>query len=105
MSLRRRLAIDCRTRANISPSWPQPSKRSLQTPQREWLRGPLQSWAEERIEAALERFGGLWLESGAVRSAWKSYCQSESDNSFYVWQWVSLDLTMNVTIKKRIATC
>ena len=67
-------------------------KRPLQTPQREWLRGPLSVWAEERIEAALERFGGLWLESGAVRSAWKSYCQGESDNSFYVWQWISLDL-------------
>ena len=68
-------------------------KRPLQTPQREWLRGPLSLWAQDRIEAALERFGGLWLESDAVRSAWKSYCRGESDNSFYIWQWISLDLT------------
>ncbi|MCI0389195.1 MAG: asparagine synthase C-terminal domain-containing protein [Acidobacteria bacterium] len=67
-------------------------KRPLQTPQREWLRGPLSLWTEDRIEAALERFGGLWLKSDAVRSAWKSYCRGESDNSFYVWQWINLDL-------------
>src|SRR5262245_61120845 len=67
-------------------------KRPLQTPQREWLRGPLKTWAEDRIETALERFGGVWLESDAVRSAWKSYCRGEGDNSFYVWQWISLDL-------------
>ncbi|MGH9769317.1 MAG: asparagine synthase-related protein, partial [Blastocatellia bacterium] len=67
-------------------------KRPLQTPQREWLRGPLSPWAQDRIEAALERFGGSWLESDAVRSAWQSYCRGESDNSFYIWQWISLDL-------------
>ncbi|HKQ75584.1 MAG TPA: asparagine synthase (glutamine-hydrolyzing) [Blastocatellia bacterium] len=69
-------------------------KRPLQTPQREWLRGPLSHWAEERIEAALERFGGLWLETAAVRSAWKKYRRGESDNSFYVWQWIGLDLAI-----------
>lgn len=70
-------------------------KRPLQTPQREWLRGPLKNWTQDRIEAALERFGGSWLESDAVRSAWKKYCRGESDNSFYIWQWVSLDLVMD----------
>jgi len=68
-------------------------KRPLQTPQREWLRGPLKGWAQDRIEAALERFGGLWLESDAVRAAWRRYLHGESDNSFYVWQWISLDLS------------
>jgi len=70
-------------------------KRPIQTPQREWLRGPLKNWAQGRIEAALERFGGSWLESDAVRSAWRKYCEGESDNSFYVWQWISLDLVMS----------
>ncbi len=70
-------------------------KRPVQTPQREWLRGPLKDWAEDRIEAALERLGGAWLDGDAVRTAWKNYCRGESDNSFYVWQWISLDLVMN----------
>jgi asparagine synthase (glutamine-hydrolysing) len=67
-------------------------KRPLQTPQREWLRGPLRSWAADRIEEALSAFGGIWLQSDAVRAAWDQYCLGESDNSFYVWQWISLGL-------------
>jgi asparagine synthase (glutamine-hydrolysing) len=67
-------------------------KRPLQTPQREWLRGPLKKWAEEMIEAALTHAGGTWVDARAVRSSWKSYCAGESDNSFYVWQWISLGL-------------
>jgi asparagine synthase (glutamine-hydrolysing) len=71
-------------------------KRPLQTPQREWLRGPLKSWAEDRIESALERFGGSWLDSDAVRASWKSYCRGESDNSFYVWQWINLGICLKI---------
>lgn len=69
-------------------------KRALQTPQREWLRGPLKNWAQDRIEAALNRFGGSWLDGAAVRAAWEKYCRGESDNSFYIWQWISLDLAI-----------
>ena len=67
-------------------------KRPLQTPQREWLRGHLRSWAQERTEEALERFGGWWLNRAAVRACWERYCAGESDNSFYVWQWISLGM-------------
>ena len=67
-------------------------KRALQTPQREWLRGPLRGWAAERIEEALAAFGGVWLQSDTVRTAWKQYWHGESDNSFYIWQWISLGL-------------
>jgi asparagine synthase (glutamine-hydrolysing) len=67
-------------------------KRPLQTPQREWLRGDLRGWANERIEDALNNFGGAWLDEKAVRQSWKNYCAGASDNSFYVWQWISLSL-------------
>ena len=67
-------------------------KRPLQTPQREWLRGPLRNWAADRIEEALAAFGGVWLQADAVRAAWGQYCTDASDNSFYVWQWISLGL-------------
>jgi asparagine synthase (glutamine-hydrolysing) len=67
-------------------------KRPLHTPQREWLRGPLREWAGERIEAALETRGGEWLNVDAVRTAWKDYCAGRGDNSFFVWQWISLGL-------------
>ena len=67
-------------------------KRALQTPQREWLRGPLRGWAEDRIEGALSGFAESWLDRAAVRRAWAAYLRGESDNSFYVWQWINLGL-------------
>jgi asparagine synthase (glutamine-hydrolysing) len=67
-------------------------KRPLQTPQREWLRERLREWAEDNIAMALEVVGGAWLEPRAVREAWQRYLNGESDNSFYVWQWINLGL-------------
>ena len=67
-------------------------KRSLSTPQREWLRGPLRKWAGERIEESLTAFGGAWMDQDGVRAMWHDYCEGASDNSFYIWQWISLGL-------------
>jgi asparagine synthase (glutamine-hydrolysing) len=67
-------------------------KRPLQTPQREWLRGELRSWATDCIDTALKNFGGAWLDEKSVRREWKNYCTGASDNSFYIWQWISLSL-------------
>jgi asparagine synthase (glutamine-hydrolysing) len=64
-------------------------KRPLQTPQREWLRGPLRGWADAQIERALD---SGWLDADAVRREWQAYCAGEGDNSFFVWQWISLGL-------------
>jgi asparagine synthase (glutamine-hydrolysing) len=69
-------------------------KRSLSTPQREWLRGPLRKWAGERIEESLAMIGGTWLDRDGVRANWQHYCEGFSDNSFYIWQWISLGLMM-----------
>jgi asparagine synthase (glutamine-hydrolysing) len=67
-------------------------KRPLQTPQREWLRGPLAKWTETQIETALHAHGGTWLDADTVRAAWQKYLRGGSDNSFYIWQWISLGL-------------
>lgn len=74
-------------------------KRALQTPQREWLRGDLQDWATGQIETAVDLFGGIWLDTGAVRRAWRSYCAGSADNSFFVWQWVGLGLMAKTAVK------
>lgn len=68
-------------------------KRPLQTPQREWLRGPLRNWANELIEHALDIYDGVWLDGDVVRREWRTFLQAQTDNSFYVWQWISLGLT------------
>jgi asparagine synthase (glutamine-hydrolysing) len=67
-------------------------KRPLQTPQREWLRGPLRSWAHDYIELGLKRRAGDWLDTKKVRAAWAEYNNGGGDNSFYVWQWISVGL-------------
>ena len=71
--------------------WESP-KRPVQTPQREWLRGPLREWAGEQIGLALSTYGDVWLNRAAVQKAWREYCDGVGDNSFYVWQWINLAL-------------
>jgi asparagine synthase (glutamine-hydrolysing) len=67
-------------------------KRPLQTPQREWLRGPLQEWARDCIEDALAALGGTWLDAPAVRAAWGHYTAEAEESSFHIWQWINLGL-------------
>lgn len=67
-------------------------KRPVQTPQREWLRENLKSWATDCIEHGLSLYGGMWLDTAKVRSEWEAYQRGVSDNSFYIWQWISLGL-------------
>lgn len=70
-------------------------KRPLQTPQREWLRGSLQSWANDYIHLAVERFP-TWFVASEVISEWQAYSQGEGDNSFFIWQWISLGLMSEI---------
>ena len=67
-------------------------KRPLQTPQREWLRGPLRGWADDCIRTGLDGLGRDWLKKDDVLKIWDSYCRTEADNSFYVWQWITVGL-------------
>jgi asparagine synthase (glutamine-hydrolysing) len=67
-------------------------KRPVQTPQREWLRGPLREWTNDCITTATSAFGGTWLDHQAVQQTWDKYCAQGDDNSFYIWQWLNLGL-------------
>jgi asparagine synthase (glutamine-hydrolysing) len=66
-------------------------KRPLQTPQREWLRGPLRGWADSCIEAAIARHPD-WLDAPGTRAAWNAYAGGAGDNSFWVWQLITLGM-------------
>jgi asparagine synthase (glutamine-hydrolysing) len=66
-------------------------KRSLQTPQREWLRGPLSGWANDLLETAFATHAS-WFDVPAARAAWRAYQNGAGDNSFWVWQWLSIAL-------------
>lgn len=70
-------------------------KRSLQTPQIEWLREPLSRWAQDQIETALSS-NVSWLNPKKVRKEWKNFTNGHGDNSFYIWQWISLGININL---------
>lgn len=78
-------------------------KRALQTPQREWLRGPLRKWAGDLTEQALSTYGNDWLDADEVRVQWRKFLRGESDNSFYIWQWISLALLNTKARKSEVA--
>jgi len=67
-------------------------KRPLQTPQREWLRNELRDWADHTIDTALDSFAGEWFDRRSIKVAWSDFCDGKGDNSFYIWQWISIGL-------------
>ena len=69
-------------------------KRPVQTPQREWLRGPLRDWVEAQVVLVLEELGDTWFDAAAVRKQWQRYQKQGSDNSFFLWQWINLGLML-----------
>jgi len=74
-------------------------KRPVQTPQREWIAGPLRDWADDCIRTAISEYQGVWFNQEALK-AWEAYCQGNNSNSFYVWQWISLGLILSSSLKR-----
>lgn len=62
-------------------------KRALQTPQREWLTEDLLGWVESNINKMAE---SPWVNKKSLLNEWSAFLQSEKDNTFFVWQWISL---------------
>jgi asparagine synthase (glutamine-hydrolysing) len=67
------------------------SKRSVQTPQREWFRGPLQRWVRERIDTPTFWRRG-WVDKKRALHAMEGFFRGEGDNSFFLWQWINLEV-------------
>ncbi|MEY3283655.1 MAG: hypothetical protein RIR86_1668 [Acidobacteriota bacterium] len=76
-------------------------KRAVQTPQREWLRGPLRHWATEMVEAALDFGSGGWFDGPAIRRQCQKFFDGEGDNSFFLWQMISAGMILG---RKRSAS-
>lgn len=64
-------------------------KRPLQTPQREWLRGPLAPWVTRLMDRAANCVPE-WLDRSAMQREWEAFLRKECDNSFFIWQWISI---------------
>lgn len=66
-------------------------KRSVQMPQREWLRGPLSGWARDILDTKKFWERG-WIDRDRGRAAMEEFFRGEGDNSFFLWQWINLEL-------------
>lgn len=65
-------------------------KRSVVAPQREWLR-ILQPQIEELFASGSFASRGI-LDPARVKTAYREYCGGNMSNSFYVWQWINLEM-------------
>jgi asparagine synthase (glutamine-hydrolysing) len=65
------------------------SKRSVQTPQRDWFRGPLASWVRDELDRSALWDQG-WVDRRAALRATEAFLAGEGDNSFFIWQWIAL---------------
>lgn len=67
------------------------SKRSVQTPQREWFRNEMKEWVRERIDTPSFWQRG-WVDEVKGRAAMEAYFQGQGENSFFLWQWINLGI-------------
>lgn len=67
------------------------AKRSVQSPQREWLSDDWRKLVESIIMSDSFRERG-WFSVEEAQSAYKAYLSGDNENSFFIWQWINLEL-------------
>jgi asparagine synthase (glutamine-hydrolysing) len=67
------------------------SKRSVQTPQREWFRNELKDWVRERVDQRSFWQRG-WIDRKTGMHALEQFLNGKGDNSFFIWQWINLEI-------------
>ena len=66
-------------------------KRSVQSPQREWLANDWRAMVESILSS--ERFAARgWVDACRARRVYDEYLSGAQENSFFVWQWINLEL-------------
>lgn len=65
------------------------SKRSVQTPQRDWFRAELAQWVRQQLaDSPLWTTG--WVDRTKALAAAEQFLGGKGDNSFFLWQWIAL---------------
>lgn len=78
-------------------------KRAVVDPQREWLKGPLANWVRDIIFSDSFRSREIFNQK-AVKKEYSDYCKRQfNQNSFHLWQWVSLELWYRKFIDSNVA--
>ncbi|HBQ37523.1 MAG TPA: asparagine synthase (glutamine-hydrolyzing) [Candidatus Omnitrophica bacterium] len=72
-------------------------KRVVSTPQREWLAGPLQDEVAAILMSASFASRGV-VDPDKAREWYRRFQSGKRTNSFYVWQWLNLELWFRTLI-------
>ena len=67
------------------------AKRSVQTPQREWLANEWQPRVRSILASNSFAARG-WIDAGAALDIYEDYLAGARENSFFIWQWLNLEL-------------
>jgi asparagine synthase (glutamine-hydrolysing) len=67
------------------------AKRSVQSPQREWLASAWEPLVREALSSKSFADRG-WVDPQRARAAYDRYLAGNRENSFFVWQWLNLEL-------------
>lgn len=67
------------------------AKRSVQSPQREWLAGPWRPLVESVLRSDTFAARG-WIDPVAALDTYDRYRRGSQENSFFLWQWLNLEL-------------
>lgn len=86
-ALLREIAFD-----KLGPELALAPKRPLQTPQREWLSGPLKPFVQEAFEWVMSSDYGIWFDRKALNGTLKAYFAGHTESSFHIWQVISVAL-------------
>ena len=79
-------------------------KRAVVTPQREWLQTTLYPKVKEIISSKSFAERGIF-DVGKVHDTFKSFCRSDNSNSFFVWQWINVELWFRTFVDKQSVYC
>lgn len=78
-------------RRKIGPAVAAAPKRSMQSPQREWLGHEWRTFVEDVLNSASFRERG-WICPDRAKERYARYLAGDNQNSFFIWQWLNLEI-------------
>lgn len=78
-------------RRKIDPAVAEAPKRTVQSPQREWLGHEWRPFVEEVLHSHSFRERG-WISPERAKERYERYLAGDNQNSFFIWQWLNLEL-------------
>jgi len=76
-------------------------KKGFETPQSDWLRGPLRTWAEAILQSRSMRDRG-WIDQAAALRVWNRFLASPHRHQNVIFRWVTLELWARTFLKPAV---